>query len=114
MDLAGKIKALEEEFKDVPKVLIRRILCGDGVNLDLAKAMDQLRKLSQMHNAFLNNEVIANSVTEKLRMDLDVPLAVGRNRSALNSWIETGRPHRSGIFIETVKDKRNQREELDF
>ena len=38
MELEDKIKKLEEQFKGLPKVLIKRTLCGDDVNEDITKA----------------------------------------------------------------------------
>ena len=70
MELEDKIKKLEEQFKGLPKVLIKRTLCGDDVNEDITKATDRLREFQQM-----KNPMAATPVREELRGSLYVPPA---------------------------------------
>ena len=70
MELEDKIKKLEEQFKGLPKVLIKRALCGDDVNEDISKAMDRLREFQQ-----IKNPMAATPVKEELRGSLYVPPA---------------------------------------
>ena len=69
MELESKIKTLQEEFKDFPKVLIKTVLLRDDVNEDLAKAMDGLQELKAVFIASPSRD------------------AVRRDRKA-KSWIE--------------------------
>ena len=73
MELADKIKKLEEEFKGLPKILIKRTLCGEDVDGDLTKARQRLQEFKQMTNPSLNNPMPANPVTEELRGGLQAP-----------------------------------------
>lgn len=100
MELEDKIKVLQEEFKDLPKVLIKRTLCGDDVNEDLAKATDRLREFKQMKNAvpLFNNGDPANRVTEELKESSYSHPAVARDRTKANSWIEEGKTQQ-GYYI---------------
>ena len=68
MELEDKIKKLEEQFKGLPKVLIKRTLCGDDVNEDITKATDRLREFQQM-----KNPLAATLVKEELRGSLNAP-----------------------------------------
>ena len=43
------IKKLQEEFSMLPKVLIKKTLCGDDVNGDLVKARQRLQEFKQIH-----------------------------------------------------------------
>ena len=68
MELEDKIKKLEEQFKGLPKVLIKRTLCDDDVNEDITKATDRLREFQQM-----KNPLAATPVKEELRGSLSAP-----------------------------------------
>lgn len=68
MEFEDKIKKLEEQFKGLPKVLIKRTLCGDDVNEDITKATDRLREFQQM-----KNPLTATLVKEELRGTSYVP-----------------------------------------
>lgn len=62
MELEDKIKKLEEQFKGLPKVLIKRTLCGDDVNEDITKATDRLREFQQMKNSLFYNPMAVTPV----------------------------------------------------
>ena len=77
MELEDKIKVLKEQFKDLPKVLIKRTLCGDDVNEDITKATDRLREFQQMKNS------AASPVREELRGSLYIPPAEELDRTSV-------------------------------
>ena len=95
MELEDKIKKLEEQFKGLPKVLIKKTLCGDDVNGDITKATDRLREFQQMKNSLFHNPMAVTSATEEFVEELD------RNSVAKNC-IEEGKdrsgssPHKFG------------------
>ena len=57
MELEEKVKKLQEEFKSLPKLLIKKTLCSDDVNGDLVKASQRLQEFAQINNSSLNNPV---------------------------------------------------------
>ena len=83
MELEDKIKKLEEQFKGLPKVLIKRTLCGDDVNEDITKATDRLRVFQQMKDSVLHNPMAATPVKEELRGSLYVPPAEELDRTSV-------------------------------
>ena len=68
MELEDKIKTLEEQFKGLSKVLIKRTLCVDDVNENITKATDRLREFQQ-----IKNPMAATPVKEELKGNLYVP-----------------------------------------
>lgn len=101
MELEDKIKQLEEQFKGLPKVLIKRTLCGDDINEDLTKAMDRLREFQQMKTS-LSHNLTATPVTEELRGSLNVTPAEELDRNAVvKNCIIEGRKSRGDSYIKT-------------
>ena len=49
MELEEKVKQLQQEFS-LPKVLIKKTLCGDEINGDLVKAKQRLQEFKQINN----------------------------------------------------------------
>ena len=90
MELEDKLKKLEEQFKGLPKVLIKRTLCGDDVNEDITKATDRLREFQQMKNGLFYNPVEATPVTEESIESLhDTPAEkLDRNSVAKNCIVD--------------------------
>jgi len=90
MELEDKIKKLEEQFKGLPKVLIKRTLCGDDVNEDISKATDRLQEFQQMKSSLFFNPMAATPVTEELKGSLCVTPAeeFDRNSVAKNCIVE--------------------------
>lgn len=106
MELEDKIKKLEEQFKGLPKVLIKRTLCGDDVNEDITKATDRLREFQQMKNSLFYNPMAVTPVTEELRGDLYVTPAEELDRNSMaKNCIEEGKdqrgssPHKFGNVL---------------
>ena len=84
-ELEEKLKQLQEEFS-LPKVLLKKTLCGDDVNGDLVKARQRLQESKQIDNPSLKRtSPMANeSVTENPKR--------GRKDSSLRQW----KPNNSG------------------
>ena len=109
MELEDKIKQLEEQFKGLPKVLIKRTLCGDDINEDLTKAMDRLREFQQMKTSLSHNPT-ATPVTEESRGSLNVtPPAEELDRNAVvKNCIIGGRKSRRDSYIKKDRDSRRK------
>ena len=94
MELEDKIKKLEEQFKGLPKVLIKRTLCGDDINEDITKATDRLLEFQQMNSSLFCNPVAATPITEESIGSLNVTPAdeLVRNSMAKNCIVEGKEP----------------------
>ena len=94
MELEDKIKKLKEQFKGLPKVLIKKTLCGDDVDGDIAKAADWLREFQQMNNSFFYNPTAATTVTEELKGSLNISTAeeLDKNSVSPNCIVEGKNP----------------------
>ena len=79
-ELEEKLKQLQEEFS-LPKVLLKKTLCGDDVNGDLVKAKERLQEFKQIDNPFvlkITSPMANESVTENAKR--------GRKDSSLQQW----------------------------
>ena len=67
MELEEKVKKLQKEFSSLPKILIKRTLCGDDINGDLAKARQRLQEFTQINNPLLKSPIAAKHVTRSAK-----------------------------------------------
>ena len=82
-DLEEKLRTLKEEFSSLPKVLIKKTLCGDDVDGDLTKARQRLQEFKQLKDPGdrFKNSMAAELVTGKLNLDMNnSPLLAGKAR----------------------------------
>ena len=93
VELEQKVKKLQEDFSSLPKILIKRTLCGDDINGDLAKARQHLQKFTQVDNPLLKSPVAAKHVTRCSKgKDLDDSSAVmTQNHSEEQNWSTEGK-----------------------
>jgi len=92
MELEDKIKKLEEQFKGLPKVLIKKTLCGDDVNEDITKAANRLREFQQINNSLFYNPMVATPVTEELKGSSYVSAAEELDKNSKNCTVEGKNP----------------------
>ena len=93
MELQEKVKKLQEEFSSLPKVLIRKTLCDDDVNGDLAKARQRLQEFRQINDPLLRSQpVAAKPLTRSSKGDLeDSQVVMNWIRSEKQNQISEGK-----------------------
>ena len=96
-ELEEKIKKLKEEFSSLPKLLIKRTLCGEDVDGDLTKARQRLQEFSQLKDPgdCSKNPMGTELVTGKLNRELNNSPMFRPGNKARNRFEEPN-PNREG------------------
>ena len=93
MKLEEKVKKFQEEFKSLPKLLIKKTVCGDDVNGDLVKASQRLQEFTQIDNSSLKSPMAAKHVSRSSKAGNleDFPAAMAWNSSEEQNWSRGGK-----------------------